>query len=47
MDKEKLIRDYKNDGHEILLKIIDLINRASQKVEDKKYKETLEKLKLL
>lgn len=47
MDEKKLIANYKKNGEEILYKMIKVLMKAQRKAEDKKYRETLEKLKLV
>jgi len=45
MDKKAPLKRYQNEAGDIISKMIKVLMVAQRKVDDKKYRETLEKLK--
>lgn len=45
MDQKTIIKNYKDEGASILAKMVKILVRAQRKVDDKKYRQTLEKIK--
>lgn len=44
---DKLVEDYEKKGHEIIYEMTKVLMRAQKKADDKKYRESLSKLKEL
>ncbi len=43
-DKEKLLKQYEDDANDILQKMYQVVMQAQRVVEDKQYREALQKL---
>lgn len=45
MDRKAILKKYQDEGASIIAKMVTVLMRAQRKVDDKKYRETIEKLK--